>query len=332
MLTIDAGRRVALLCWATALVLALTAAPAAAQADKPLTIEGQLRATDPLDRLRQQSHHEVHEVDLKKGHLYLIELRSGAFDPFLRVEDARGKKLAENDNISKEDLNSRLGFVPGATARYRLVVTAFAGQQTGPYVLHLRALLPAGEAKTIENKLTKDSPRVQGRHTRVYKVPVQAGRWYLIDLSSAEFDPCLVLRDGQGKVLAVDKDGGGERNARLLWYGEKGGAWHIQAVALAPGSTGECTLRLRPYQGGKAELTEREQLAREARQVNAAAEDQYRKGNHGEALRSFERALTLYERLYPKQDHPELAQSLSNLGFVLGALGQPAKALPHLER
>ena len=40
----------------------------------------------------------------------------------------------------------------------------------------------------------------------------------------------------------------------------------------------------------------------------------------------------MYERLYPKQDHPELAISLKNMGHVLDSLGEPGKALPYFER
>ncbi len=66
MLINGAGRRVPRLRGAAALVvLTLTAAPAAAQTEKPLSIQGQLKASDPLDRLRKQGHHKVHEVELK---------------------------------------------------------------------------------------------------------------------------------------------------------------------------------------------------------------------------------------------------------------------------
>jgi CHAT domain-containing protein len=40
----------------------------------------------------------------------------------------------------------------------------------------------------------------------------------------------------------------------------------------------------------------------------------------------------MYERLYPKQDHPYLSSSLHNMGLALCSLGEPRKALPHFER
>src|SRR5262249_42543565 len=38
------------------------------------------------------------------------------------------------------------------------------------------------------------------------------------------------------------------------------------------------------------------------------------------------------ERLYPRQDHPNLAHSLHILEIMLAQLGQPARALPYAER
>src|SRR5271155_162841 len=104
------GRRVAWISWAAVLLgSALLSGPAAAQVPKPLTIQGQLKDTDPLDRLRKQSHQRVHEVDLKANQVYLIELRSVDFDTFLRVEDAKGKSLTDNNDITPGNTNSRLG-------------------------------------------------------------------------------------------------------------------------------------------------------------------------------------------------------------------------------
>jgi tetratricopeptide (TPR) repeat protein/CHAT domain-containing protein len=86
--------------------------------------------------------------------------------------------------------------------------------------------------------------------------------------------------------------------------------------------------------GQEKELTpeERKQLESEARRANLEGAVQSRKGNYKEALRCCERALALYERLYPKQDHPDLARSVNNLGYVLEALGEPGKALPYYQR
>jgi tetratricopeptide (TPR) repeat protein/CHAT domain-containing protein len=77
---------------------------------------------------------------------------------------------------------------------------------------------------------------------------------------------------------------------------------------------------------------ERKQLESEAGRLNQEALTQFRKRDYKGALRSLERALALYERLYPKQDHPDLADSLTGLGVLLGEMGQQEKALGFYEQ
>ena len=55
-------------------------------------------------------------------------------------------------------------------------------------------------------------------------------------------------------------------------------------------------------------------------------------GEPRKALQHFERALAMKERLYPKQDHPNMAISLNNMGYLLYSLGEPREALPYCER
>jgi hypothetical protein len=81
----------------------------------------------------------VHEVTLQSRRLCVFDLESTATDAFLRLEDARGKKLAENDDIEEGvNLNSHFVFTPETSGTYRLVATAIEGQGVGAYVLRIR--------------------------------------------------------------------------------------------------------------------------------------------------------------------------------------------------
>jgi tetratricopeptide (TPR) repeat protein len=80
-----------------------------------------------------------HESLLRAGQTYIFELESTAFDPFLRLEDAKGKQLAENDDIEPGvNKNSRIIVIPKESGTYRLVATAFQGRGTGAYTLVIR--------------------------------------------------------------------------------------------------------------------------------------------------------------------------------------------------
>jgi serine/threonine protein kinase/tetratricopeptide (TPR) repeat protein len=81
---------------------------------------------------------QVHPWKMVAGRTYVIDLESDAFDAFLRLEDPAGKLLAENDDISPDNQNSRLVFTPKADGSYRIVATSFQQVGTGPYTLRIR--------------------------------------------------------------------------------------------------------------------------------------------------------------------------------------------------
>src|ERR1019366_2472554 len=75
------------------------------------------------------------------------------------------------------------------------------------------------------------------------------------------------------------------------------------------------------------------ELRQEAKALNDRGVQLSGQGRYEEALRCMEQALAKREQLYSKdrypQGHPELATSLSNLGFLLGSSGELAKAEPY---
>jgi tetratricopeptide (TPR) repeat protein len=89
--------------------------------------------------LTEQNKEQGHEVKLKAGQTYLIDLESSQFDTFLRLHDSKGKLLAEHDDIVPGvNTNSRVVFTPKEDGTYRLVATAFEQRGTGSYTLTLR--------------------------------------------------------------------------------------------------------------------------------------------------------------------------------------------------
>jgi serine/threonine protein kinase/Flp pilus assembly protein TadD len=89
--------------------------------------------------LTSQQKEQAHAIQLAAGKTYIFDLTSQAFDPLLRLEDAQGKVLAENDDIEPgKNLNSRVLFTPPRNGAYRLVATSFQQRGTGPYTLLIR--------------------------------------------------------------------------------------------------------------------------------------------------------------------------------------------------
>ncbi len=79
----------------------------------------------------------AHAVKLTAGNPVIIEMRSEWFDTYLRLEDAKGKLIAENDDIdtASKNLDSRILFVPQADGIYRVIATSYQRQGRGDYTL-----------------------------------------------------------------------------------------------------------------------------------------------------------------------------------------------------
>ena len=81
---------------------------------------------------------QVYDVKMLAGKSYVFDLESTQFDAYLRLENAKGKVLAENDDISPDNQNSRLIFSPKEAGVYRIIATSFQQQGSGAYTLTIR--------------------------------------------------------------------------------------------------------------------------------------------------------------------------------------------------
>ena len=105
------------------------------QPEKEIEIIGQLVASDVPDKERRHPC-KIHTLTFDKDKTYVIDLMSRDFDCWLRIADADGKTLAQDDD-GGEGLNSRLRFTASRSGPYQVVATSFAGGG-GMYVLKIR--------------------------------------------------------------------------------------------------------------------------------------------------------------------------------------------------
>jgi hypothetical protein len=102
-----------------------------------MLIEAEIAAGDPTDRVRKDSFCHVHLVELSPAKSYVIDLASKRFDAYLRLEDATGKQIAEDDD-SGGGTNARLRFRPRTPGVYRIIATTFDPNTFGAYSLTIR--------------------------------------------------------------------------------------------------------------------------------------------------------------------------------------------------
>jgi hypothetical protein len=213
-----------------------------------LNIKGELTPKDDLDTVRAASRRRVHLFKMEKGQHYRIDLKSTRFDAYLRVEDAKGNPLAEDDD-SGGGTNARVLFSPERTDTYRLIVTTyepitFAKDRPRTYELTARPvkrLLEArGQLTALDRKL--DAKVRPNCHYREHPLKMLPGHTYTIDLRSSDFDGFLRLETLHGDLLAEDDDSGGGTNARITFTPKREAIYRILATTYGPNATGSYTL------------------------------------------------------------------------------------------
>jgi hypothetical protein len=100
-----------------------------------LNVEAVLSREDPLDKVRKK-HCRIYDVKMNGGKTYVIDLMSKQFDAFLRLEDAAGKQLAQDDDSGGGN-DARIRFKAPASGVYRIIATSF-NLETGLFLLKVR--------------------------------------------------------------------------------------------------------------------------------------------------------------------------------------------------
>lgn len=207
---------------------------------KPLIVNAQLTNKDPFDKVMRRSHCKIYSYKMAAGRAYRISLVSNRFDCYLRLEDSKGRQLAANDD-GGAGLNSKIVFTPTKAGTYKVIATSLRGGATGAFTL---TVAPPGKRKQILNvkaKLTTDDPYDvvrQGSRHKLYKVKMVAGRTYIIDHMSRNFDCYLRLEDFRGNQITADDDGGVGLNSRIQFIPRFTDTYRIIATSLASNQQG----------------------------------------------------------------------------------------------
>jgi tetratricopeptide (TPR) repeat protein len=95
--------------------------------------------------LTAQQPEKAHAVELQAGKLYCFDMEDCPFSPGLRLEDAAGKRLAQNDSFSSPSPTARILFRAWRDGAYRVVATSPQQRGRGRYTVVVREFV--GKAK-----------------------------------------------------------------------------------------------------------------------------------------------------------------------------------------
>jgi S1-C subfamily serine protease len=109
----------------------------AAAGSLPLQIQGNL---GPNSRVLEsdRSLYEEHTFQGTEGQRVSISLESRDFDTYLILLDSDGRKIGENDDASRNTMNSALSVTLPATGTYRIIANTYDSTGRGQYTLSVR--------------------------------------------------------------------------------------------------------------------------------------------------------------------------------------------------
>ena len=96
-------------------------------------VKGKLEASDHKDASRAECYCKIYSIKLESGKTYQVDCKS-AWDNWLRIEDAKGKQLAEDDD-SGGGTDAQIVFECKTAGEYRVIVTSYDAATTGEFVV-----------------------------------------------------------------------------------------------------------------------------------------------------------------------------------------------------
>ena len=139
-----------------AVSLAVCAGGGAAVAQELLAVQGALTAGDAV--LEDGSLYDEYTFAGSSGQQITISLISEDFDPYLILLDPQGRRISENDDVSRNNRNSRLVITLPSTGTYTVVANSYESGSNGEYEIKIES----GEspAVTLQAMVTEAVPGI----------------------------------------------------------------------------------------------------------------------------------------------------------------------------
>jgi hypothetical protein len=116
--------------------------------NEQLKIEGTLKPNEGIAK----DAHKVHNIKMKSGNVYQIDLVGKGFDVYLRLEDSAGRQIAQDgDNGGGRFPDARITFTANKDDTYRIVVSGF-DEKSGAYTLTVG---PPSKAAAVLDEVEK---------------------------------------------------------------------------------------------------------------------------------------------------------------------------------
>jgi thiol-disulfide isomerase/thioredoxin len=222
-----------------------------------LDVTDALTDKDGRDPQAKECYAKTYPIELEAGTTYQIDLMSKDFDAFLRLEQAGGKYVAEDDD-GGDDKNARIIYKAASSGKYVIFATTSHTNKTGKFKLTVVALAAAqgkNDSKvpdviafkkdgptTIQGTIAQTDPKnKEGKHFKAYSFQAEPGNVYRFEMTGA-LSPFMKLFDGNGKFLKDDDEGSNGDKSLLAFVPPAAGTYRIVATTYESGQAGKFTL------------------------------------------------------------------------------------------
>jgi hypothetical protein len=188
------------------------------------TVESSFDKTDVADE--NARHRYWYRGD--QGQVVVVDLTSGDFDAYLRVQDDRGREFIDDDGGTGR--NSRISYAFDQDGVLSIDASSFSGDGEGRYQLQVSEIGTDAVA-SYRGELGPGSDRTyDGKWVDRYEYAGSAGETISIHLESEDFDTQVYLSGPSGRSIARDDDGGGGTNSLVTVTLPETGTYVIYAV------------------------------------------------------------------------------------------------------
>jgi len=211
-------------------------------------------------RLGDGSYVDVYSFSLGSTTQVQIDQTSTTFDTYLILQNGVRVTIASNDD-GGGGLNARIVQTLGP-GTYYILATSFLPGATGPYQLSVAPVVDPcqtsvaiSSGQSLSGSLaTNDCRLSDGSYIDTYRLDLSATTQVQIDMTSSVFDAFLILQSAARTTIAMDDDGGGNFNSRIVLT-LSAGTYYILTTSFNPGVTGNYQVSLTGGASGSLDLS-----------------------------------------------------------------------------
>ena len=207
---------------------------------------GSLEPGDPEARGRYR---DEYAMEWSQGERYSVDLR-GNFDTYLEVTGPGLRR--QNDDVDAVN-HSAVEVIAPETGTYRVIVTSFAEDESGPYELAIERIVDPdrpgpeqdvealSEGETHSGRLEEgDAETDTGRYYDSWAVDGEAGQTLTVEVESDDFDTVLLLLSPDGDTLEENDDDAGtdDTNSRITTRLPTTGRYRVRVTSYGAGEVG----------------------------------------------------------------------------------------------